>query len=312
MTWPLDVLVADDDPVALAAIASAVRGLGHRCREAADGNAAWSMLEERRADVVISDWQMPAMSGPALCRRTRVATEEAPYTYFILVTGFHDREHLLEGMAAGADDFQKKPVDLDELEARLISAGRVVALHRRLAQRTKDLRHDSQTFFAVSRTDPLTGIGNRLRMDEELAAAHSRALRYGHAYSAAICDVDRFKDFNDALGHLAGDEALRRVADAIRAGLRLGDGLYRYGGEEFVVLLPEQSLSEAALVMDRIRASIERLAILAPLGTLTISGGVAELNCGADLTVDDWLVRADAALYGAKEHGRNRVEAART
>ncbi len=85
------------------------------------------MLEQRRADVVISDWQMPGMNGPTLCRRTRAATEVgSPYTYFILVTGLHDREHLLEGMAAGADDFQRKPVDLDELEARLVSASRVV------------------------------------------------------------------------------------------------------------------------------------------------------------------------------------------
>lgn len=309
--WPLQVLVVDDDPVTRTGIAKAVRALGHVCREAPDGERAWGMLEERRADVVISDWRMPGMSGPALCRRTRATAEEGgPYTYFILVTGLHDREHLLEGMAAGADDFQKKPVDLDELEARLVSAARVVDLHRRLAVQAKDLRRDSQTFFAASRTDTLTGLGNRLRMDEELAAARARADRYGHHYCLAICDVDNFKSFNDTLGHLAGDVALRRVAEAFREELRAGDSVYRYGGEEFVLLLPEQSLSEGVLAIERIRAAIEKLAIPAPRGVLTVSAGVAELEGDVDDTVEGWIARADAALYEAKAHGRNRVESA--
>jgi two-component system, cell cycle response regulator len=310
MTRPLDVLVVDDDVASRSGIAKAVRALGHSCREAPDGDVAWEMLQERRADVVISDWQMPGMSGPQLCQRTRVANEDAPYTYFILVTGFHDRAHLLEGMAAGADDFQKKPIDLDELEARLVSAARVVALHRRLTERTDHLRRDSQTFFAASRTDALTGVGNRLRMNEELAAARSRAERYGHRYAVAICDVDRFKEFNDTFGHLAGDEALRRVADAVRAELRVGDSVYRYGGEELVVLLPEQSLAEGARALERIRAAIEKLAIEAPRGVLTVSSGVAAFDAGVDETVEAWLARADTALYNAKANGRNRVESA--
>jgi two-component system, cell cycle response regulator len=311
MTQPLDVLVVDDDAATRAGMARAVRALGHSCREAPDGDVAWALLQEHSADVVISDWQMPKMSGPELCRRTRTASEDAPYTYFILVTGFHDRAHLLEGMAAGADDFQKKPIDLDELEARLMSAARVVALHRRLAERTDHLRRDSQTFFAASRTDPLTGVGNRLRMNEELAAARSRAERYGHRYAVAICDVDRFKDFNDTFGHLAGDEALRRVADAVRGMLRVGDSVYRYGGEELVVLLPEQSLPEGARALERIRAAVEKLGIAGPHGVLTVSAGVAALDTGVDPTVEAWLARADAALYEAKANGRNRVESAR-
>lgn len=303
---PLDVLVVDDHAATRSGIAKAVRSLGHVCREADDGDMAWAMLEARRADVVISDWQMPGLTGPALCRRTRAVNPEASYTYFILMTGHHDRDRLLEGMAAGADDFQRKPVDLDELEARLVSAARVVALHRRLAAQANALRRDSATNFAASRTDPLTGIGNRLRMDEELAVARAQAERYRHRFSAAICDLDRFKEYNDAFGHLAGDAALRQVAVALTEQLRRGDSVFRYGGEEFVILLPEQSLSEATLVLERIRAAVERLSIPTRRGLLTLSAGVAELDA-TDADVASWLRRADKALYAAKAAGRNRV-----
>jgi two-component system, cell cycle response regulator len=258
----------------------------------------------------VSDWEMPGINGAELCRRIRNA-EDGGYTYFILMTGFHDREHLLEGMAAGADDYQKKPVDLDELEARLVSAARVVALHRRLAERELDLRRDSSQLWAVSRTDALTGVGNRLRMEEELAAAWSRAQRYGHRFSLAIVDVDLFKQFNDGFGHLAGDEALKHVADALKSAIRTGDSVFRYGGEEFVVVLPEQPLIDATHAVDRMREDIEHLLIRRPERgtTLTVSAGVAELEPHVDLNVGDWLARADAALYLAKANGRNRVEA---
>jgi diguanylate cyclase (GGDEF)-like protein len=202
------------------------------------------------------------------------------------MTGHHDREHLLEGMSAGADDYQKKPVELDELEARLVSAARVVALHRRLSARESELRRDSSALFAVSRTDPLTGVGNRLRMEEELAAAYSRAKRYGHHFSLAIVDVDHFKGFNDGFGHLAGDEALKQVASTLRARLRSADSVFRYGGEEFVVVLPEQSLAEAVGVVDRMRRALEDQRIRRPDEgrVLTVSAGVAELDPRATST----------------------------
>jgi two-component system, cell cycle response regulator len=308
---PLEILVVDDEPSSRDGLARAVRLLGHRCRTAEDGERALELMAEQRADVVISDWQMPNMNGADLCRRTRSAGDDAPYTYFILLTAFGDREHLLSGMAAGADDYQRKPVDLDELEARLMSASRVVELHRRLASRTAELRRDSTRLYVASRTDALTGTGNRLRLDEEIRALHSRALRYGHHCSLAICDLDFFKAFNDHLGHVAGDEALRRVAEGMRANLRAADTLFRYGGEEFVVLLVEQSLADAALVMDRMRDAVARLALPSPAtgGPLTLSVGVAEIDPARDRTPADWIERADVALYDAKQRGRNRVVA---
>ena len=305
----LDVLVVDDEASSRKGLALAVHAFGHRCRTAVDGEDALRLMAEKQPDVVISDWKMPGMTGAELCERMRSVGDDAPYTYFIILTSFGDREHLLAGMAAGADDYQRKPVDLDELEARLVSAARVVDLHRRLASRTAELRDDSSRFYTASRTDSLTGLGNRLRLDEEVAAFLSRAQRYGHRCSLAVCDIDFFKGFNDRFGHVAGDDALRRVAASMRTSVRSGDSVFRYGGEEFLVLLVGQSLGDAELAMDRMRTAVERLALPSPAtdGTLTISVGVAEVDPAHDTCAADWIARADAALYAAKSRGRNRV-----
>lgn len=308
-TAKLDVVVVDDDESCRDLIGCAIGRLGHHVRLAVDGNDALRLLGAKPADLVVSDWDMPGMNGAELCRRVRAAEDDAPYTYFIIMTAFDDRDHLLAGMAAGADDYQRKPVNLGELEARLVSAARVVDLHRRLASRTAELRDDTTRLYAASRTDALTGAGNRLRLDEEIATLLSRAQRYGHRCSLAICDLDFFKSFNDRFGHVAGDEALRRVAEGMRANLRASDTLYRYGGEEFVVLLVEQSLGDAEHAMERMRSEVERLAIPSPAtgAALTLSVGVAEVDPNRDHTPAEWIARADGALYTAKSRGRNRV-----
>ena len=309
---PLNVIVADDDDSTREILVNAVRALGYNCRGAVDGLDAWQLHEREHADVILSDWQMPRMDGIELCRRTRAASSHRGYTYFIFLTSFADKEHLLGGMNAGADDYHTKPVDLDELQARLISAGRVVALYRELAIKNAILRRDSQTSFRVARTDALTEIGNRLSLDEDLKGLWSRAKRYRRTYALAICDVDHFKDYNDRFGHVAGDEVLRATAKTLREQLRSGDSVYRYGGEEFVIVLPEQTLADASQVAERLRAAVERLAI--PTGVnpsvVTISAGLAELHPTADSSPQEWLRRADAALYRAKAAGRNRVETA--
>lgn len=309
---PLRVLVVEDDPDARAMVADALLSLGYECRVAGDGDEGWEAYCADPPDVVLSDWNMPCVDGIELCRRIRESAREGPYTYFIFMTALGDKEHLLRGMRAGADDYQRKPIDLDELEARLASAGRVIALNRLLADTNAALRSDRQELFREARVDALTGVGNRRRMDEDLAAAWERASRYRERYSIGLCDLDHFKRFNDRYGHLDGDEALRRVARAIRETLRKADGLYRYGGEELLVLLPEQGLSEAAMVMDRVRRAVERLAIPTDTerGVMTISVGVAQLSGEHDADVEGWLERADAALYEAKSQGRDRVATA--
>ena len=304
----LDVLVVDDDADARELVAEGVVRFGHQCRVAVDGLDALRLLDEHPADVVVSDWDMPGMTGAELCARIRSLGDEAPYTYFIMMTAFDDRQHLLEGMGVGADDYQRKPVSFDELEARLVSAGRVVDLHRRLAARTAELEVDSERLYQSSRTDALTGVGNRMRLDEELALLFTRALRYGHKCALGICDVDHFKAYNDRFGHVAGDEALRAVANALRTRVRSDDVVFRYGGEEFVVVLIEQTLQEAEGAMERLRLAVESLGISAAHdGVVTVSVGVAELDVTRDENAVAWVARADEALYEAKARGRNRV-----
>jgi two-component system chemotaxis response regulator CheY len=231
---------------------------------------------------------------------------------FIFVTGNADRAHFLEGMRAGADDYIAKPVDLEGLKARLEAAARIASARRRLEESAAEWRRDSERNFQAARIDPLTRVPNRLELNEDLEALAGRAARYQHHYCAALCDVDQFKAYNDRFGHLAGDAVLRRIAATMRAQLRAGDGLYRYGGEEFLIILPEQNIAEAAVGMQRVLRNVERLAIpqsptaMAPV--VTISAGIAQLRPGSAGCIEDWLQRTDAALYRAKAEGRNRVE----
>ena len=196
----LRVLVVDDDEMARHGLERAVMLLGHECRSAKDGFEAWQMHQSERADVILSDWLMPRMDGLELCRHVRSTDGEGAYTYFVFMTGLDDKEHFLRGMEAGADDYHTKPVDIDELQARLVSAARVISLYRKLAEKTVDLRRDSQNSFHMARVDALTGVSNRLRMDEDLRVLWSLPDRRQRRWCAALCDIDEFKKHNDRFG----------------------------------------------------------------------------------------------------------------
>ena len=231
-------------------------------------------------------------------------------TPVILLTALGSEDDRIAGLEAGADDYLSKPLDRDELQVRLISVRRVTKLHRRLAFQNGELEVLNRKLFEQSREDPLTRLGNRLRLREELEALRGRVERYGHNYSAVLCDVDCFKLYNDHHGHLAGDEVLQKVAETIADHCRSGDTAYRYGGEEFLIILPEQS-QEAAAIAGRLRRAVEDLRIpheaKDPPGIVTISAGVATLPAGANKSADDLLEEADTALYRAKQAGRNRI-----
>jgi diguanylate cyclase (GGDEF)-like protein len=255
---------------------------------------------------------MPGMDGIELCRQIR-ALDSDRYTYFVLLTAMTELEHAVTAMTAGADDFMVKPLDRSRLEATLIAARRVTALHHELRDQRSALVRLNSLLHDDARRDPLTLLGNRLRMDEDLAAAAARVDRYRHTYSLALFDIDYFKAYNDTFGHIAGDEALRRVAQVLGGSGRTGDMAYRYGGEEFLVLLPEQTLGAATEVIERIRAAVEALALPNPTKRpsewLTVSAGIAESSAASPLDIVSWLGRADVALYQAKGGGRNRVVA---
>ena len=304
------ILVVEDNAASREIFRAAVTSLGHDCVVATSGEEAWHLFETVDVDAVISDRRMPGIDGVELCRRIR-AYERDAYTYFIFLTVLDKKADVMIGMEAGADDYLVKPLDIDELKMRLLVASRVTSLHRQLSQQSAQLERLNRQLFEQSRTDPLTQLGSRLKLSEDLENIHARANRYGHTYCAIMCDVDFFKAYNDSKGHLAGDEVLRAVARALRNTARSGDQLYRYGGEEFLILLPEQSRDTGMAAAERYRQAVEKLAILheahPTAGVVTISAGVASLTHFEVRSIGAWLNEADAALYRAKQLGRNQV-----
>ncbi|WP_245933727.1 GGDEF domain-containing protein [Arthrobacter livingstonensis] len=206
-------------------------------------------------------------------------------------------------MNAGADDYVTKPLDPFTLHTRLIVALRVTSLHSELAGYRRTLAEQA-------RTDPLTGLRNRLTLAEDLELLHSRSQRYGRDYCLAMCDVDNFKSYNDIHGHQAGDAALKAVAATLASQIRESDGIYRYGGEEFLLLLSDQSWPGAQAVMERARAAVQELGITHAgddSGVLTISTGISNYQPGQQISSKELLTEADTALYAAKTAGRNTV-----
>ena len=263
------ILIAEDDAMSALMLQHTIRHLGHECVLAQNGLEAWALFQHMAVDVVISDWIMPDMDGIELCRRVRSDSRQG-YTYFIFLTMLSDKADVLTGITAGADDYLTKPLDRSDLSMRLLVAERVTTLHQQLAAQTAKLEHLSQQLFQQAHVDALTQLGNRRRLTEDLAAIPGRVARYGQRYAAVMCDLDHFKAYNDHSGHIAGDTVLQLVARTITGYCRTEDFIYRYGGEEFLVIMPEQSLTSAATAAERLREAIEGLGISIPDGLITI------------------------------------------
>jgi diguanylate cyclase (GGDEF)-like protein/PAS domain S-box-containing protein len=191
----------------------------------------------------------------------------------------------------------------------------VLVVFRDITERRKiasQLERLNEALAAQARRDPLTRLGNRLRLEEDLALYDAHRVRYGHAYCVLLCDLDRFKALNDRRGHQAGDRVLRAVAETLERESRTSDAVYRYGGEELLVLLAEQTLEDALIVGERMRAAVHALGLKHPdneADVVTISIGAAACAQGDQTDPADTIHRADRALYAAKAQGRNRIVA---
>ena len=308
------ILIADDGATSRLLLEATATKLGHECLVAKDGSSAWELLSSEKVDVLLTDWMMPGVDGPELCRRVR-AELSGRYIYIVLITGLGFPEQILEGMSAGADDYMVKPIDPFAVKTRLVAAQRVTILHRQLVETQAQLEKANLELLGQSLTDALTGLGNRRRMEQDLVRTHARALRLGRTYSITLFDIDHFKLYNDHYGHLAGDEALRNVAHCLDRAARTDEGVYRYGGEEFLLLLPDCSVDDVALAAERMQRAVTASAMLhvarpsAPR-VVTISGGASCWAPGSDLSVTELVQQADQALFEAKSAGRNCVRVA--
>jgi two-component system chemotaxis response regulator CheY len=305
------ILVVEDDPGTRLIVEASVKKLGHQPTSFADGEGALACFRERDFDVILCDRLMPGMNGDELCRRVR-SDPAGRYPYFIFLTGLTETSAIESGMQQGADDYLAKPLNIQELSVRLVVAERITALHRKLAKQTEELQRLNAALFEQARIDPLTKLHSRLRFNEDLEQLWPRVERYHERYCAIMCDIDNFKQYNDTYGHLAGDDVLKRVANALSAVCRGGDRIYRFGGEEFVIVLSGCSIEGGTQSAERHRMAIEALKIShagSASGIVTASLGVASLRAGTGATVEGWIGEADAALYKAKRAGRNRVVA---
>jgi two-component system chemotaxis response regulator CheY len=289
------LLVADDDASQRRLLTVHLTRTGHEVEAVTDGLAAWDQVQREHYRFVITDWMMPGIDGPELIRRIRAASLPG-YTYIILLTALEGKEQVVEGLEAGADDYLTKPFNAAELKMRVSIGERILNLEARLKE--------------MATHDRLTGLFNRQAFDHRLADEIARVLRYQRPLSLIMLDLDHFKTYNDAHGHLRGDALLSELGSLLLAGVRSTDFVARYGGEEFAILLPETGRASAMVVAEKIRAVVEAypfpLRDSQPGGRVTLSVGTA--SCPEDVAdPTNLLETADQALYRAKRAGRNRV-----
>lgn len=308
------VLVADDDPTTVFSVRDTLTRFGYEVETASNGLEAWKILQSGEIPIVITDLEMPVEDGFTLCRRIRAAAFEH-YTYVVLLTQHSARKNLLEGLSSGADDFVGKPLDPEQLRVRLIVAQRIVTLEQELRQLNKKLTALNQGLEVLSRVDPLTGAGNRTAFQEQIEITHANALRSGRAYGLIVCDLDEFKQVNDCFGHQRGDAVLAATAAAMRSVVRRGDSLFRYGGDEVVLIIPNEGMESVTRVAERICNALRDIKIEGvpeqPY-TITASFGLAVYpdSCGEGAHWAELFGLADEAMYKVKRRGGDGVERA--
>jgi two-component system, cell cycle response regulator len=296
------ILVVDDSPIYRKLVEQSL------CREncpvlfAKNGRDALKVFAEQEPDLVITDWTMPDISGPELCQQIR-RDYQKHYAYMILVTSNAEKEQVVEGLNAGADDYLTKPFHSGELLARVRVGRRMIDLHREVEAKNRQLHE-------LALTDPLTGLPNRRAIDHWMGRQLSAAARHDFAIWVAMVDLDHFKRVNDTYGHDAGDTVLKEFAELLKNNTRSSNICGRLGGEEFLLILTHVEMEQANLALERIRSRLEaREFSFEPHRTrVTASFGVVGFRGTRAPEFNILLSRADAALYSAKNKGRNRIE----
>jgi diguanylate cyclase (GGDEF)-like protein len=288
------ILVADDDTVTRISLSSLLGSRGYEVVAAASGNEALNiLLRDDAPPIAILDWMMPGCDGVEVCRELRKVGKTS-YTYVLMLSGKREKEDFIAALAAGADEYIRKPFDIDELHARIQAAERILKIQESLRTNAHE--------------DELTGVLTRAGFRGILRHVLAHAARHGGPVSVIFADIDNLKRINDAHGHHIGDTVLREVAKRIGWGLRAYDAVGRFGGDEFLIVLPGCAGTNAVQVAERLRRDIAAEPISSASGSIsiTVSFGVTMTEDGS-CPVDALIATADEALYHAKQGGRNRV-----
>jgi two-component system cell cycle response regulator len=298
------ILIAEDDSISRHVLLKTLQKWDHEVVACSDGSQAWHFLKEHDSpQLAILDWMMPGMDGLQICRAVRERVAE-PYVYILLLTAKTQSEDLIAGMEAGADDYLTKPLNAQELRVKIHAGQRVLDLQAELIAAREALRLQATH-------DPLTGLWNRGAILDILSQEMIRSGREGQAVGVAMADLDNFKCINDTYGHQVGDMVLQEAANRMRSIVRPYDLVGRYGGEEFLIILPGCDTPAAVTVAERLRTSIQGEPVILAEGkrlSITCSLGVASNQEISEVKIDRLIGVADKVLYQAKRAGRNCVK----
>jgi len=300
-TQEFKILVADDSPLYRKLVEDTLGREQYVVCFAKNGRQASDLLAEHHPALVITDWEMPGLTGVELCAQIRC--DRNSYTYIILLTSNAHKDQIIKGLAAGADDYLTKPFHSGELLARVAVGRRIVELHREIQAKNRLLEE-------LALTDSLTGLPNRRAVEDWAVRQLSGAVRHGFSFWVVMADLDSFKSVNDTYGHEAGDLVLKRFADVLRANTRTSNICGRIGGEEFVLVITHVAKPSIQIAIDRIRCELEAQQFSSEdrIFGITASFGISGFQQGAVPNFGQVLREADVALYAAKRGGRNRIE----
>jgi len=298
----LPVLIVDDSAVSRALVKKTLEAEPYALLLAASGREALELYERHSPSIVITDWMMPDFSGLELCQRIR-ASAQNPYTYIIVLTSVTEKENVVKGLAAGADDYLTKPFDGGELLARVGVGRRTVELHREIDAKNKMLEQ-------LAYTDPLTGLPNRRAIEEWAGRQLRGAARHGFPFWVVHADLDCLKEINDIHGHEAGDEVLKRFGALLKTNTRACDMCARVGGDEFLHVITHVPEKDVPLAVERLRRQISSLTFCLHGQTVSITASFGVSGFDGKEPPGFWEIvgRADRALYAAKRAGRNQVQ----
>jgi len=300
----MKILIADDSIVSRHLLDATLRRWGYEVVVACDGNEAWQILQSENAPkIAILDWMMPGLTGPEVCRRVRATAKDKDiYTYILLLSSKSQREDLIEGMESGADDYLTKPFDQHELQVRLRPGVRILELQHELISAREELRDQATKDF-------LTRIWNRSSILDILSRELQRGARENRPVGLVLADLDKFKSVNDTYGHFAGDAVLREFVRRMSGSIRPYDAIGRYGGEEFLIVLPGCDVNATEKQAERMREALanDPMWFNEEAQLVTCSFGATSWVPGIAATEEALIRVADDALYAAKRQGRNRV-----